>query len=333
MQTIRWGILSTGNIANEFARGLAELPGTELVAVGSRSQEQADLFGERWGVRKRHGSYEALAADPELDVIYIGTPHPFHHANSLLCLEAGKAVLCEKPFALNARRAAEVIGAARSRNLFVMEALWTLFLPHMAKVRELIEAGAIGEVRMVQADFGFRTPFDPAGRLFDPALGGGALLDVGIYPIALAQMLFGPAGDSTGFVRIGASGVDEEAVVALRYAEGRTALVATATRLQTPFEAFILGTEGRIHLHPTWWRPTDLTLHRGEDSEVIEIETPLPGHNYQALEVNRCLRAGEIESELVSHDFTMALMSTLDQIRAQWGVRYPGEEPAAGTSA
>jgi predicted dehydrogenase len=325
MRTIRWGILSTGNIANEFAEGLADLPATELVAVGSRSRAAADTFAERWGVPRRHGSYAALAADPEVDVIYIGTPHPFHHRDTLMCLGAGKHVLCEKPFALNVGQAAEMIAAARQRGLFVMEALWTLYLPHLAKVRELLGAGALGEVRMLQADFGFRTPFDPTGRLFDPDLGGGALLDVGIYPLALGQMLFGPAVEVQGFASLGASGVDEEAAVVLRYGRGQLALVATATRLDTPNEAFILGTEGRIRIHPEWWRPGDLTLQRGERVETIAVDTTLPGHNYQALEVNRCLRQGLRASALASPDFTLDLMTTLDRVRSHWGLRYPGE--------
>ena len=331
MKTIRWGILSTGRIANKFASGLADLPDTELVAVGSRSQAGADAFGERWNIRKRHGSYRALAADPEVDVIYIGTPHPFHRDNSLLCLEAGKAVLCEKPFALNAEQAAEVVAAARTRGLFVMEALWTLFLPHLVTARRLIHEGAIGEARMLQADFGFRATFDPGDRLFDPALGGGALLDIGIYPIALGQMLFGPAVDSKSFVTLGRSGVDEEAAIVLRYPGGQLALVATSTRLETPQAATIIGSEGRIELHAPWWRPNHLTLQRGDEAgRMIEVDCPLNGYNYEALEVNRCLREGRTESELVTQEGTLALMGTLDGLRGEWGVRYPGEKEEEG---
>lgn len=171
MKPIRWGIMSTGNIANEFSEGLTDLPATEVKAVGSRSLDKANRFADKFDIPNRYGSYEALVQDPDVDVIYIGTPHPFHKENSLLCLNAGKAVLCEKPFALNSGQAEEVINQARTKQLFIMEAVWTLFSPHIAKLRELISEGAIGEVRMLQADFGFRTDFDPSSRLFDPELG------------------------------------------------------------------------------------------------------------------------------------------------------------------
>ncbi|MFN8568711.1 MAG: Gfo/Idh/MocA family oxidoreductase [Kouleothrix sp.] len=190
MSIIRWGILGTGSIAGQFARGLAALDDAKLVAVGSRTAAAAAGFAQRVGAERAHGSYAELAHDPQVDAIYIATPHPLHHANTLLCLGAGKAVLCEKPFAINAGEAAAMIDAARARGLFLMEAMWTRFLPHMLRLRELLAAGVIGELRMLQADFGFRTEFNPHSRLFDPALGGGALLDVGIYPVSLASMLW-----------------------------------------------------------------------------------------------------------------------------------------------
>ncbi len=192
MRKIAWGILGTGRIAGNFAADLALLPDAELVAVGSRSEATAQSFAGRFGAPHAHGSYEALAADPAVEVIYIATPHPLHAENMKLCLRAGKAVLCEKPFTLNAREAEEVIALAREQKLFLMEAMWTRFLPAVVRARELIEQGAIGEVRLLLADFGFRAAFDPHHRLFDPQLGGGALLDLGVYCVSLASMLFGP---------------------------------------------------------------------------------------------------------------------------------------------
>ena len=191
MTNIRWGIIGTGNIAKQFARGLKVLPDAQLVAVGSRAQESADAFGEEFGVPHRHASYADLAADGEVDAVYIATPHGSHMDNSLLCLEKGKAVLCEKPFAVNAAQAERVVQEARSRGLFLMEAMWTRYFPLMDRVRSLIDEGALGEVRRVHADFGYRTDVKPEYWLFDLHQGGGGLLDVGIYPISLASMLLG----------------------------------------------------------------------------------------------------------------------------------------------
>ncbi len=325
-QTIRWGILSTGNIAHQFAKGLGDLPDTELVAVGSRSQEGADAFGDEFGVPNRHSSYEALAADPEVDAVYVGTPHPFHKDNTLLCLAAGKAVLCEKPFALNLGQAREMVAAARAHETFLMEAMWTRFLPHMVKLRELLAEGAVGELRMLQADFGFRAAFDPEHRLFDPALGGGALLDVGVYPVSLAHHLFGPPVEVKSFGNLGATGVDEETAVVMSHGAGQLALLAAASRLQTPHLAVLSGTEGRVELK-NWWYPTDLTLHRdGREPETVRVPCPLNGYNYEALEVNACLRAGKLESDLLPLSETLEVMKTLDAVRAGWGLRYPNED-------
>ena len=325
MKTIHWGIMSTGNIANEFLEGLADLPATKVTAVGSRSLDKANAFADKHAIPNRYGSYEALVQDPDVNVIYIGTPHPFHEENSLLCLNAGKAALCEKPFALNLEQAQTVVKIAREKKLFMMEAVWTVFLPHIVKLREIIETGAIGEVRMLQADFGFRIDFDPGSRLFDPSLGGGSLLDVGLYPLILAQMLFGPATQIKSFAQLGQTGVDEEASLLLRYAKGQTASLISATRLQTPNEAFIMGTEGRIHIPHEWWRPNDLILYKNGQRETVSVDCPLPGHNYEALEVNKCLRADKTESDTMPLDATLSLMQTLDEIRSQWGLRYPGE--------
>ena len=190
-ETIHWGILGPGSISHQFATGLQSVPAAKLLAVGSRFQEKADAFADKFGAPKRHGSYEALAADPDVHVIYIATPHPQHKDAALLCLEHGKAVLCEKPFTVNAKEAEEVIASARAKDLFVMEAMWSRFFPAMAHVRKLIADGAIGEARMLQADFGFRAGVNPESRLFNLAYAGGGLLDVGVYPISLASMLFG----------------------------------------------------------------------------------------------------------------------------------------------
>ncbi len=322
---IRWGIISTGNIATSFAEGLQVVEDAELVAVGSRSQNSADAFGEKFNIPNLHDSYEALVNDPNVDAVYIGTPHPFHKDNALLCLEAGKAVLCEKPFTVNADDANVVIEAAKTKGLFLMEALWSRFLPAIVKMKALIADGAIGEVRMVQADFGFRAPLDPEHRLFAPELAGGALLDVGVYPINMAWMVLGAPADIQTTVHIGQTGVDEQVGMLFHYAGGPIAVLSCATRTETQKEAIISGTEGVIRVDANWWQADKITLIKGEDTQVFEFPFDANGYEYEAREVGRCLRAGLTESPHMTHAETLAIMQTMDAIRAQWGLTYPME--------
>ncbi|OQA19429.1 MAG: 1,5-anhydro-D-fructose reductase [Chloroflexi bacterium ADurb.Bin360] len=351
-----WGILGTGAIAQQFARGLRDLPDAQLVAVGSRTAESAERFGRAFDVSHCHADYRALAEDPDVDVIYIGTPHPFHAENTLLCLRAGKAVLCEKPFALNAAEARMVIAEARTRRLFLMEAMWMRYLPAMVQVRRWLAEGVIGEVRMVVADFGFRAPFDPHSRLLDPALGGGALLDVGIYPVSLAFMVLGTPARVTGAAHLGVTGVDEQSAWIFEYPQGQLAVLSAAVQTTMPTEARILGTKGAIHIHAPMYRPERLTLTR---KGLPEFPSRLPagikslgrtlglnhlwkrlrraggsdyhfplhgnGYNYEADEVAHCMREGRLESAIMPLDETLVIMETLDQLRAQWGLVYPGE--------
>jgi len=323
---IRWGIIGTGNIAHQFATGLRSVPDAELVAVGSRTQASADAFGAEFDVARRHPTYEALAADPDVDAVYISTPHTFHKDNTLLCLRAGKAVLCEKPFAINAHDAAEMIDEARARGLFLMEAMWTRFFPLMAHLRAMLAEGVIGEPRLLTADFGFRMAFDPAHRIFNPALGGGALLDVGIYPLSLASMIFGQPVEISSSVTLGDTGVDEQSGCVLRYAGGELALLSSASRTETPQEAILNGTDGRITIHRRWWKPDRLTLsvHGGAET-AIDLPYVGNGYNYEAVAVGECLRAGLLEHPIMPLDETLALMQTMDAIRAQWGLTYPME--------
>jgi len=326
MSKIRWGIIGTGSIAHKFATGLGACADAELVAVGSRRQKTADKFASEFNVPHRHASYEALAADADVDAVYIATPHAMHKEDSILCLDAGKAVLCEKPFAINAREAKEVIRLARKKKLFLMEAMWSRFQPVQVKVRELVAAGAIGEVRMVQSDFGFRAGLDPKGRLFDPHLGGGALLDVGVYNISLASMLFGPPTEVKALAHLGETGVDEQAAVILIHEGGRLAVSSTAIRTTTLHEAVILGTTGWIRIDKPWWRSGGLTLtvHGKGDTH---IDTPMTsnGYNYEAGEVMSCLAAHRLESDVMPLGETLSIMKTMDRIRAQWGLKYPME--------
>ncbi len=322
----RWGILSTGRIAGVFATGLHSLDDAELVAVGSRSQVAADKFADRFDIPRRHASYEALAEDPEVDGIYIATPHSLHKENTLLCLAAGKPVICEKPFAINAAQAAEMITLAREKKIFLMEAMWTRFLPPFVKLRELLADKVIGDVRMLQADFGFRTNVNPQGRLFNPELGGGALLDVGIYPVSLASMLFGRPSRITSMANVSELGVDEQAAIILGYAGGQMALLATAIRTSTLQETFILGTEGQIEIHRQWWTGSKMTVRvQGQEPKVIDMPIVGNGYNYEAAELQACVRAGKLESDILPLDESLSMMKTLDEIRGQWGLRYPME--------
>jgi len=324
-ETIKWGILGPGSITHRFAKGLQSVPDAKLYAVGSRTQQKADEFADKYDAPQRCGSYEELAADPDVQVVYIATPHPQHKDAALTCLNHGKAVLCEKPFTVNVKESAEVIDLARAKDLFLMEGMWARFFPGMVRVRELIAAGAIGEVRMLQADFGFRTDVNPEGRLFNLALAGGGLLDVGVYPISLASMIFGTPTDVSGLAQIGETGVDEMAAVTLKYAQGQLASIVTGVRISTPSEATIFGTEGSLKLHAPFWNLVKLTLSAGGKSEEISVPFEGEGFNYEAQEVQNCLRAGKIESAIMPLDETLAIMQTLDTLRSQWGLKYPME--------
>ncbi|MFA4945591.1 MAG: Gfo/Idh/MocA family oxidoreductase [Lentisphaeria bacterium] len=320
---IRWGILGTGAIARKFAADLLRLPGAELAAVGSRTTEAAERFGAEFAIPRRHGSYAGLAADPEVDVVYVATTNQLHREEALLCLDHGKAVLCEKPFALNLAEAEAMAARARHRGLFLMEAMWTRFFPAIGRLEELLQEGAIGELRQLDARFGFRAPAEPHGRLFDPALGGGALLDVGVYPVALAQLLFGrePARIAA-LAHHGPTGVDEQAGILCLYDRGELATLACAIRTQARNEAALYGTSGMIRLPDPFWRPERLILARDGQEHSFEFPTAAArgghGYGYEAAEVMRCLREGRRESPRYPLATTLAVMRTLDRIRECW---------------
>jgi predicted dehydrogenase len=323
--TIRWAILGTGDIARQFATDLGQVEGAELLAVGSRRQETADRFGTTHGIPRCYPSYEAVVADPEVDVVYIGTPHAYHAANSLLCLDAGKPILCEKPFALNARQAETVIARARERQLFCMEAMWTFCFPAMEKLEALIAEGALGAVRWCRAGFSFRADYEADSRIYDPALGGGSLLDVGIYPVALAQRLLGSAPTVIQSTVCKATGVDEEAAVLLQFASGAQAMLSSSLRVDEPQQALIVGEDGYVRFDDRFFEPRAFTLVTKRGEQRFTFESGNLGYCYEAREVGRCLRAGQIESPRVPLAGTLAVMRTLDALRAQWGLRYPDE--------
>lgn len=323
---VRWGILGTGKIAGRFAEALARTPRAALTAVGSRDEARARIFAEAGGAARAYGSYEEVAADPEIDVVYVATPHVLHAEHALLCLDRGKAVLCEKPFALNAGEARAVFDRARERRLFVMEAMWMRFIPVVDRMLALVRSGAIGEVRLVSADFGFRAEVGPEHRLLDPALGGGALLDIGIYPVTLAQLLLGRPATIVSHGQFGNDAVDRQGGVILGYDGGRMAVLYSSIDVHTPVEATVMGTRGRIRLHRRFHHASRMTIVR-DDGPEEEVSIPVEGNGlqYEAEEVIRCLDAGRLESEGLPHAHTLAVLETLDTVRAQWGLQYPAE--------
>ena len=323
---VRWGILAASRIANSFVKSLKMIDDAEIIAVGSRSLDKAEKFAQKYGISKAYGSYEEFLADPEIDVVYISTPHMFHKECTMMCLKAGKPVLCEKPFVMNAKEAREVIDFARESKLFLMEAMWTRFLPVYDKVREWLSQSAIGDIKIVKADFGFSAQYNPEGRVFNRGLGGGALLDVGIYTLAFSSMIFGlDVSQISSCAHIGETSVDEEFSSILKYKNGEMALIAGAIRTDMQQDAWICGSNGRIHI-PDFWRAKSATLYvQGNDPITVTYPFETTGYQFEALEVMRCLRQGRLESDRMPLDETYKLSETLDIIRAQLGISYPSD--------
>jgi predicted dehydrogenase len=325
-QPIRWGIIGTGGIASAFTGDLALLSDAHAVAVGSRSQSSADAFGDRFGIARRYPSYEALADDPDIDAIYVATPHPGHHAAALLGINAGKAVLVEKPFTINAGEARDLIAAAQSRGTFLMEAMWTRFLPHVIRIREIIAGGRLGEIRSVIADHGQWFPKNPDHRIYAPVLGGGALLDLGIYPLSFASMIFGTPTKVTAVSDVAFTGVDAQTSIVLQYEGGRQSISFTTLETRTANQAAINGTDARIEVDGVFYSPSSFSVI-SRDGAVERFDIPHEGHGlrHQAAEVGRCLRAGLTESPILTLAETLSIMETLDEVRRQIGLRYPSE--------
>lgn len=332
-EPVRWGILGTGKIARAFAQALAQTPGAVLAGVASRTAAGAAAFVSEFGNELEkpasYGSYQALADATDIDLVYIATPHPMHAENALMALAAGKGVLCEKAFTVNRREAKQVVALARSRQLFLMEAMWTRFMPALAAVRRLIAEGVIGTPTQLSADFGFYATQGPEHRVINHALGGGALLDLGIYPLSIAAALLGPVQAVQASAELGPSGVDLQTAFTLSHASGAISACACSLRARTPCELTVSGERGYIRMNSMFHRATSIEVAPAAGS-AYRLDTPYLGNGYvhEILEAQRCFRAGLIESPGMPHADTLALMGVMDEMRRQIGLRYPADDLA-----
>ncbi len=325
MKTTKWGVIGLGKIAHKFVQDLQRLPNAEVVAVASTSATRAETFAAQYGIKYFFGDYEALLEVAGLDVVYVATAHTGHCEATLSCLRRGVAVLCEKPLAMNSAEVRQMVATARRHNVFLMEAIWTRFLPTLGEVLQIIEKGELGTLTTLKADFGFRAPFDPQSRIFDPRLGGGSLLDVGIYPVFLSLLLFGKPTVVKAVATLGRSKVDESCAVLLQYEGGKTALLDSSIVTKTDSEACIYGTAGSIKIHHRWHGPNEgFTIQ--SDNKPPELRQFLwdegNGYTYEAREVMRCLAEGKTESNLLPLQFSTDLMELMDTIREEAGIFY-----------
>ncbi len=329
MEIIRWGILGCGRIARKFAADLTLVENSRLVALGARQIEHAREFAKDFPAPHIHGSYEDLVTDPEVDVIYIATPHALHHEHTVLCLNHNKAVLCEKAFALNQRQAEEMVNLARERRVFLMEALWSKFLPQFQKMQELISTGELGEIMNVLVDFGFIPQAPVPARLYDPALGGGSLLDIGIYNVFLALSVLGRPDFIDAFMTPSAEGVDEQCAALFRYKNGAMAQLFSSLTSNLRTEADIGGSKNRMRLTSRFYAPSaniELYSGREETKRLIPVQKESgSGYQFEARHVGDCLRKGLTESPVMTHADSLLIMETMDRIRSSAGIHYSAD--------
>lgn len=320
---IRWGILGLGRIAHKFVQDLLTVEGAHLHAVAASDPSRADEFGAQYGATYRYGSYDQLLTCRDLDVVYVATRHVYHRDNTLMLVQAGIPVLCEKPFGMDAGEVAQMVQAARSKRVFLMEALWSRFMPAILKAKELVDAGAIGRVRMVRADFGFQAPPNPDGRLFNKALGGGSLLDIGIYPLFLSYLMLGKPALVRAAATFGDTGVDEQCGMTLTYNDGAMAILDSTLLVKTDMVGIIAGETGTIRIHGRFHESKAVTLEReGHDAEQFAFERQTHGYEYEIRHVMQCLNDGRTESPLWSPTNSEDLIGLLDAVRTQAGIRY-----------
>ncbi len=320
-----WGIIGLGMIADKFAKGLTSVPGAKLFAVASRDLKKADAFAKKYNVPYAYGTYEEITENKEIDIIYIATPHTLHCENTLMCLNKKIPVLCEKPFAMNLKEVKRMVGVSREKKVFLMEALWTAFLPSIKKVKEAIASGMIGDVHLLRADFGFQAPRDPENRIFNMALGGGSLLDVGIYPAYLAMEILGKPQQIKALSSTGPTGIDQHCGFVFKYQSGQIASLYSSVMAWTAIDAMITGEKGSIHIYDKFFMPSKVVYVSSEGKRKdMTPEYIGNGYNYEAMEAMACLEKGLFESDRMNHDKSLALMEILDGIRLECGIRYPG---------
>lgn len=326
MKKYNWGIIGTGTISNLFAEGLNYLDDAILQAVGSRNQKTADQFAQKWHAARAYASYEALYADPQVEVVYIGTPHNFHFENVRDALLAGKHVLCEKAFTINADEARELVRIARQKNLFLMEAMWNRFQPWFTIVKKIIEEDRIGEIHHLKADLSFKFDVGLDHRIYNPELAGGALLDLGVYPIALASTFLGRPQQIHATGHLYETGVDDQVSMIFAYSSGATAELGCSSRYLSKNNATIHGSKGYIEIHGMIVRPHKLSVHI-LGKEVLELDTTPEsnGYQYEAQAVMEMMEAGKVEHPRMTLDESISIMETMDRVRSLIGVSYPGE--------
>lgn len=324
----RWGIIGTGNIANHFVEGLQTLENADVVAVGSRSQETAHKFSEKWSIPNAWASYQELYNHTDVDIVYVGTPHNLHHENVIDALSAGKHVLCEKSFAINARQAREMVALARRKKLFLMDAMWNRFQPWYSVVKEIIDSGQLGELHTLKADLSFKMEFDPKHRLFNPHLAGGALLDLGVYPIALAFLFLGKPQNIESSMHLCETGVDDQVSMKFTYDNGASAELGCSSRFSSNTHSRLIGSKGYLEIHGIIPRPDKLALHiNGQEPQIIQTPYTVNGYQYEAQAVMDMLDKGKIEHPLMPLNETVEIMEVMDKIRYDAGFFYPGERP------
>ncbi|MFC2124261.1 Gfo/Idh/MocA family protein [Bacteroidota bacterium] len=326
MKNYNWGILGCGKIADPFAEGLKTLPQANLLSVASRSEERAIKLGENFQAQKLFSNYEDFLKDPDLDIVYVATTHNFHLEHTLLVMQAGKAVLCEKPLTVNADEARQLVNYARENNIFLMEAFWTRFIPSTIEILKWVQQGEIGEVRLFKADFGYYEPFNPESRSYNPDLAGGALLDVGVYPLNFAYSLFKDDPESwTSLPSMSSTGIDQQSAYILKYASGAMAILNSGVNIRTKHDAWIYGTEGSIYIMDFFHSRKAIIEKKGEKPEEVSLPFESTGYNYEAQEVMRCLDAGLVESPVMTWNESLRILELMDRFRNCWGMKYPGE--------
>tara|TARA_R110002049_G_scaffold175107_1_gene342416 strand:- start:8414 stop:9397 length:984 start_codon:yes stop_codon:yes gene_type:complete len=312
---IKWGIIGLGNIANKFATDLLTVENAELYAVASRSQEKADAFAKQYQATKGYDSYETLAKDPNIDAVYIATPHALHKENTLLCLEHGIAVLCEKPFAMNAGEVEEMIAKAKEKNVLLMEALWTYFLPHYQYVLNELKNKKYGNILKLEADFGFYREFNTNSRLFEKSLGGGSLLDIGIYPIFVALSTLGIPNEIKADATFFDNGADSSCNIEFGYENGASTNLKSTLLNDTPTQAIFHCEEGTIKINTQFHCPSTVAILFNGKEETLDFSYKTIGYNYEIIHFNELLRQGKTESDVMSFEFSEQLIKTLDRVR------------------